>query len=84
MDLKEPARRGSLTVCVKRPHPDDYPYQSLRRVYEGIFVSKDFTVMAFFMGRFWLLKIQGVTIGKFATLQDIMDFVEHWVFDDAH
>lgn len=51
---------------------------SLRRIYDGIYISNDFTIMAFFMRRFWLLKIQGVTIGRFKTLQDIMDFIDVW------
>ena len=56
--------------------------QSLTRVYDGIYVSRDFMIMAFFMEEFWLLKIQGVTIDRFKTLPEIIEFIDNWALGD--
>lgn len=82
MDLKNPVWPDSLSVPAGQSHDDHRSCPSLRRIHDGVFVSKDFTVMTFFTGRLWILKIQGVTIGRFASLPEAMDFIEAWIVSD--
>ena len=82
MDPKKPVWPDSLSVPTSQSHGDHRSCPSLRCIQEEILVSTDFTVMAFFTGRSWLLKIQGVTIGRFASLQETIDFIETWVMSD--
>jgi hypothetical protein len=81
MNTEDGKRKGSPAGCSGQPSYDP-GCQSLRRVSDGIYASADFTVMAFFTERVWLLKVQGVTIGRFKTIQEIMDFIDTWVLGE--
>lgn len=81
METEDGKRKESPAGCSEQPSYG-LQCQSMRRVGDGIFASADFTVMAFFTEKLWLLKIQGVTIGRFKTIQEIVDFIDTWMLEE--
>lgn len=74
----EDRKRQACSASGSGPSSCGSGCQSLRRAGDGIYVSLDFTCIALFTGRSWLLKVHGVTIGEFRTIQEIMDFIDTW------